>query len=275
MNIFYLPRIPAPAPPSAPLSSVFSEPIISPSLTYYINQLTNGQEDRVEKEKEIPETKYSLSSKLFFELVEIFHLLNLESYFHPSPAQSYHIGYFLPDYSDTIFFFQWMKNKRLALDSSPSASGKTDHSIANDHHWVNEIPTNPCLHYLFFEFGACTSLSLPELVVATQSKGGMGVFKLDNVITTQKIRILFWLVKSYQQVIWIKPSISHPTTRFWIAKNYLANSPPQPLLNQPIPLFFLNKIEEINNILGQELLETRRIKSKIDLTLWCERFRIK
>jgi hypothetical protein len=238
---------------------------ISPSLYYYLKQksLTEIEDNFVS-----PPSKYHLKGgKLYFELMEVFLTLNLEC----NHTQSYEIGHFLPAYSDVIFFFQVSKNKHsfewyennsnnISNSNGNNISNGNFMNIMNDIHWVGELPNNQlCLgeathqfDYLFYEITCPVS---PIVLVPYQCVGGTGIFKMNIEMPVERILFLYWLVQSYQQVIWFLPTISAPTTRFWICKHYLGKTIPFP---NKVPLYFLNKVEEMNNILGQEIIETRR-----------------
>jgi hypothetical protein len=117
------------------------------------------------------------------------------------------------------------------------------------------------------------------ILINYQNSNGTCIIKIDNVFYKAIIDIIFIFSAIYDKVYLIKPSISQITKgdRYIVCKSY---NPIQPnllkevetqiinnmlneknkfvfsLLKNDIPYYFLNKLEEINAVIGQQQLES-------------------
>jgi hypothetical protein len=115
------------------------------------------------------------------------------------------------------------------------------------------------------------------ILINYQNSNGTCIIKIENIFYKAIIDIIFIFSAIYDKVYLIKPSISQITKgdRYIVCKSY---NPTQPillkqvesqiinilneknkfvfsLLKNDIPYYFLNKLEEINAVIGQQQLE--------------------
>jgi len=152
------------------------------------------------------------------------------------------------------------------------------------------------------------------ILLRIQSENGACVIKIDGLHCKIMIDILFILNSLYNKVCIIKPSCSSPlsSTRYLVCKQYapkpfihdllaslhniICSVPSQyvsSLLDEQIPLHFINKLEEIDVIIGQQQMEAfcqiinvlkhKNKEDKLELykrnnlikcVQWCEKYHI-
>lgn len=139
------------------------------------------------------------------------------------------------------------------------------------------------------DFNNQETLSQPLLIsemlyaVSLQKPGGMFILKMFDCFTKLSAEIIYILSSFYDKIYIYKPNTSRPANseKYIICKNFKYHEKARndliaiipnilknaynihSLLNFDLPLFFVNKLEEINAILGQQQLET--ISSTITL----------
>ena len=139
------------------------------------------------------------------------------------------------------------------------------------------------------DFNNQETLSQPLLIsemlyaVSLQKPGGMFILKIFDCFTKLSAEIIYILSSFYEKIYIYKPNTSRPANseKYIICKNFKYSEKARndlitiipnilknaynihSLLNFDLPLFFVNKLEEINAILGQQQLET--ISSTITL----------
>lgn len=111
--------------------------------------------------------------------------------------------------------------------------------------------------------------------IAMQKKGGMFVLKIFDIFTQITIELLYILSSLYKKCYIVKPHASRSANseKYIVCKNfkidntydlikkfskfftYLDDKPICKILNIQIPYLYINKIEDINAILGQQQLE--------------------
>lgn len=152
------------------------------------------------------------------------------------------------------------------------------------------------------------------ILLRIQSENGACIIKIDGLHCKIMIDILFILNSLYSKVCIIKPSCSSPlsSTRYLVCKQYapkpfihellaslhniICSVPSQyvsSLLDEQIPLHFINKLEEIDVIIGQQQMEAfcqiinvlkhKNKEDKLELykrnnlikcVQWCEKYHI-
>jgi 23S rRNA U2552 (ribose-2'-O)-methylase RlmE/FtsJ len=111
--------------------------------------------------------------------------------------------------------------------------------------------------------------------LAMQKKGGMFVLKIFDIFTQITIELLYILSSLYEKCYIVKPHASRCANaeKYIVCKNfkldntydlikkfsdffsYLDDKPIYKILNIKLPYLYINKIEDINAILGQQQLE--------------------
>lgn len=121
-------------------------------------------------------------------------------------------------------------------------------------------------------------LILAEVLYAItfQKKGGIFVLKVFDIFTKLTLEIIYLLSSCYEKIYIYKPNTSRVANseKYIICKNFIITENVRndlieiipslikncnkisSILTNPLPLHFLNKIEEINAVLGQQQLET-------------------
>ena len=152
------------------------------------------------------------------------------------------------------------------------------------------------------------------ILLRIQAEGGACIIKIDGLHCKIMIDILFILNSLYSKVCIIKPSCSSPlsSTRYLVCKQYvpkpfihdllaclhniICSVPSQyvsSLLDESVPLHFINKLEEIDVIIGQQQMEAycqiinvlkhKNKEDKLELykrnnlikcVQWCEKYHI-
>jgi hypothetical protein len=237
-------------------------------------------------------SKVKPDSNIFFELMEIFQLFNINEIL--SLKHKINIAHFTPNYTSTNYLLNMLRednddyiiceefNYDLLLNKfvNNSYENKIDLMICefneNDYTNVNNYIQNVVLILL--------------LIIRNQSNQGTCVFKLNNIFYKPIIDVLFMLSSLYDRMYLIKPSISNITTgeRYIICKTFNARILDQSnlrndiestiislnshfnkyinnnnvnamciksLIENEIPYYFLNKLEESNAVIGQQQLE--------------------
>lgn len=238
-------------------------------------------------------SKYKENSILFYELFEIISALYLFDAFHSSNMNLFILS------SDTISVVHCISFFRK--DNSDTFKSSNNHDLI-----FYELNYKDYL----VEFILCLIQ-----ILKSQNIGGMSIIKIHSLFYKPIIDIVYLLTFLFEKVFIIKPSISNVSTyeKFIICKGY--TPPPSSntyyedlslfidnynkiqtihsLIDFNIPYYFLNKINDINIILGQYQLETihqfiniLKNKNKLEkleflknnnkqkCIQWCEKYKI-
>jgi 23S rRNA U2552 (ribose-2'-O)-methylase RlmE/FtsJ len=266
----------------------------------------------------IPHTKYSVSklkpeSIIFYDFLEI--IVNLDIF---------------KEYKDssikTLFI---TKNNKDIIESFEIIRENDNNEIVYFDKITDEyikFISNDSFDFIFFESNISNSLneyiiSLLEnvmVILKNLNNGGNCVIKISYIFDKPIIDILFYLSSIFEKVYIFKPNTSNITTfeKYIICKNFqktedvakimkmnyyriivflkkLENKNILSIINIDIPYYFIIKINDINNIIGQQQLEAldlaihlfknKNVDDKIELIrktniqkaiLWCEKFKI-
>ena len=133
------------------------------------------------------------------------------------------------------------------------------------------------MHIIFADYMSDSKHRLIRLctVLAYQAKNGVLLWKIGDCFTALDMDILYFVSSFYHKTYFIKPTVMDvsKSEKYLVCKgfcpplNYMdkiihfyhdlinTNDTIYRILSCPIPFFFLNKLEEINNIFGQAQLE--------------------
>jgi hypothetical protein len=258
----------------------------------YINKMVNPFEFI---HTNVPGTILSVSkvkpeSSLFFDLMEIFQICNITEFL--SDLSKIYIANFTPNFSSTTYLLNMLRednedviiNEPFEFDIlcekyiKNTVAMKIDLMIFEfkdeDYIDINQYIKNVLLTFY--------------IIVKYQSANGTAIIKFENIFYKAIVDIILLLSGIYKKVYLIKPSISRITkgeryiicsdldydltTRTYILeqleeklKDYLVDSKKEQkeqkgnvhsFLNNDIPYYFLNKIEESNAVIGQQQLES-------------------
>jgi hypothetical protein len=266
----------------------------------------------------VPGSKYSVSklkpkTGLFYDFLEIISTLDIFDQFkHITSIETLHIthnyndiNYCLEmlreDFNDKLFFFNKVTDENIKL--------------------INDKK----FHFLFLETKNndlnCYFISLMEyvtIILKNVELGGTCIIKIDQIFHKPVIDILYFLSSLFEKIYILKPNTSNVTTfeKYIICKGFHANETNFKNLkinyyriiiflkklenkniisaiNINLPYYFTTKINDINNIIGQQQLEAldlimnilknKNKDDKIELiqksniqksVAWCEKYKI-
>jgi|LakMenE01Jun11ns_1017448.scaffolds.fasta_scaffold9951712_2 hypothetical protein len=226
-------------------------------------------------------SKIIQNANIFFELMEIFNLFNTSEFLFSKKQMS--IAHFTSNYASTNDLLSIFRNN--INDKIINEEFNYDNLI--DKFIINKYDTQ--FDLLICEFNpddysdinkyVNNLLLIFAILINYQNSNGTCIIKIDNVFYKAIIDIIFIFSAIYDKVYLIKPSISQITKgdRYIVCKSY---NPIQPnllkevetqiinnmlneknkfvfsLLKNDIPYYFLNKLEEINAVIGQQQLES-------------------
>ena len=279
----------------------------------------------------VPGSKYSVSklnpkSTLFYDLLEIFNTLNIFEPFSKKPIKNIHIS---KNYSDSNESIQILRENQNDENINFEDINEELYNTINNERYdfiFYEIKDTD------FENLNCYILSAIQILMILlkyQSSNGCCLIKINHIFYKPIIDILYILCSTYEKVYIIKPNSSNITSfdKYIVCKNFIINETKKEvykdyyfklaqsiniysqsiniysqsnkntnilsIIDDEIPLYFINKINDVNIIIGQQQLETidqiinilnnKNKEEKIEnirktniqkCILWCEKFKI-
>jgi hypothetical protein len=238
----------------------------------------------------VPGTQLSVSkvkpeSSIFFELMELFQLFNVNEIInikhtiniaHLTPnnsSTSYLLNILREDNNDNILCEDFDYDKLCNIFISNNFDKKLDLMIcefkAKDYTDTNTYIKNMLLIF--------------SIIIKYQASNGTTIIKVDNIFYKAIVDILFIYSAIYDKVLLVKPIISNVTKgeRYILCKGFIPLEDTNILyqvenkimtklkdntlndklnhvfsvINNDIPYYFLNKLEESNAVIGQQQLE--------------------
>jgi hypothetical protein len=229
----------------------------------------------------VPGSKYPVSklkptANIFYELVEIVNTFSLHD--EVNDYNSLHIG---QHSKDSRYFFEFIQKDNKTNNNCEFE--KIDHKVYSA---IN----NKMFDFIFFEIEKegisninlyiLNLLRLLLIIFKNQSNMGVCIIKIDSMFHKPIIDILYILSSFYEKVCVIKPNISNVTTfeKYIVCKKFILDNNRieackqnyntiysfiqgynrgniSSLINNDIPYYFLNKVNDINIIIGQQQLE--------------------
>uniref|UniRef100_A0A6C0E394 Ribosomal RNA methyltransferase FtsJ domain-containing protein n=1 Tax=viral metagenome TaxID=1070528 RepID=A0A6C0E394_9ZZZZ len=237
----------------------------------------------------VPDTSISVSkikpeSNIFYELIELFHICNLnELLTNKSRITSMH---FTPNYNSSCYFLNVLReekddiyiHKHFDVDQISYLSQEHSVDLSSD--------------FLFFEFDKedyqdknhyfTNIIHVFNLIINYQNINGISIIKVGHIYHKVIIDILYVLSGMFDKIYIIKPSISNVISndRYVVCKHFIRINPSymyylketlskltnemknnhyeyvvDSLIDTKIPYYFINKIEESNVVIGQHQLE--------------------
>ena len=254
----------------------------------YINKIVNPFEFI---HSNVPGSTISVSkvkpdSTIFFELMELFQVFNLSDMLslkhkinvahltHNYTSTNYLLNMLREENEDTVISEDFNYNNLYDLFIKNSYNSKLDLIICefhpdeyNDSHkYINNM------------------ILILLIVIKYQSLHGMCVIKMDNIFYKAVIDVIFILSGMYDKIYLVKPSISNITKgeRYLICKGFnenfqnknkllasieenliytisnshlMNNKCIKSIVDNDLPYYLLNKLEESNLVIGQQQLE--------------------
>jgi len=311
------------------------QPCISQSLIFYledtqkqlINILSSETEEKTYSLEQLhkivnpyefiftklPNSKLSVSklkpfSNRFYDLLEIFHSLNLLEPLSDKEIHTIHLGSQYPSSIECVNMLREFNNDmhfgfaEAINDNIPFQS--------ND------------VHFMYFENNTESNLKSTviwllktiQCLLRYQKKDGVSIIKTGDIFYKPMIDVLYILCNFYDKVYLIKPNTSNilNSDKYIVCKKRGENDTeeitkniqnlikfieqhglPTNLVDNDIPCFFVNKLEEFNIITGQQqltafdnLIAILKLKNKEDrietikkiniqkCISWCEKYKI-
>ena len=279
----------------------------------------------------VPGNKYSVSklnpkSNLFYDLLEIINTLNLLDYFLNKTIKSLHISENYIDSNQCIDFLREnQKNESINFENINAEIYNTINDKRYDFIFYE-------IKNIYFENLNDYILNLTQVLMILlkyQSNNGVCLIKINHIFHKPIIDILYILSSIYEKVYIIKPNTSNITIfdKYIVCRNFILdnnkkeiyknyyfklaqfisiylqnnnnnnnnniNTNISSIIDYEIPSYFMNKIDDMNIIIGQQQLESidqiiniYKNKNKDDkietikktniqrCITWCEKFKI-
>jgi hypothetical protein len=231
-------------------------------------------------------SKVKPDANIFFELMEIFQMFNINDIL--ATKNKINIAHLTPNHTSTTYLLNMLReenNDFIIVEDF-------DYNKLYTKFVTNNIKTK--LDLIIIEFRQCDYANttqyihnmLLSLIIITKYQANLGtcIIKIDNIFYKAIIDIIFLLSSFYDKILLIKPIISNITKseRFIVCKSFncgiVENSNIRnkideqiltklnysgtddkgisSLINDEIPYYFLNKLEESNAVIGQQQLES-------------------
>jgi len=247
----------------------------------YVNKIVNPFEFIYTN---VPGSTFSVSkvkpdSIIFFELMEIFQAFNINDtlilnttlsiahFTHNYTSTNYLLNMLREDHMDTVISEEFHFDNLYNLFINHTYAHKLDLIIC-EFHPTDYMDTNKYIR----------NIILTLLIISKyQMNRGMSIIKIDNILYKPIIDVIFILASMYDKMYLVKPSISNITTteRYLICRGFneklnsktLANiiahlstnimhrNNIYSLIDNELPYYLLNKINESNLVIGQQQLE--------------------
>jgi hypothetical protein len=271
----------------------------------------------------VPGSKFSVSKLkpktcVFYDFLELLNNSNIFDLYKNTNVKILHIT---PNFTDTIYC-----NELIRENHSDDFYFFTD--IKED---LNEKISDKKFDFIFFEIENVVFknlnnyilklLQILKVVLEYQNKLGSIIIKIDNVFYKPVLDIIYILTSLYEKTTIVKPNTSNVITfeKYIICKNYIddeskndtcnkkistindfletysfiSNLNIKSIISEDIPYYLLNKIDDMNVIIGQQQLEAlnqiicvlknKNKEEKIETikknnilksVIWCEKFKI-
>jgi len=231
-------------------------------------------------------SKVKPESSIFFELMEVFQLLNINDNF--ILKQNINIAHLTPNYTSTNYLLNMIREDKEDNIFCENFDFDNLYNIFISNKYENKFDLIIC-EFEPHEYNNTKQyiknmLLLLMIVIKYQSPQGISIIKIDNIFYKSIIDILFILSALYDKIYLVKPIISNVTKgeRYVICKSFnssvleksnllnkinekiiknIMNNPSlnnicvNSLIDNEIPYYFLNKLEESNAVIGQQQLE--------------------
>jgi hypothetical protein len=233
----------------------------------------------------IPGTKLSVSklrpqTSIFYDLLEIINMLNIfDNYKNTNNIKFLTISSIYEDINSCYDLFRENNNdyidnyKECKSNLYEELNGKSYDIIFYEIEKINYCNLNNYVLKL---------IDTILLILHRQTNNGITIIKIGFTFHKPVVDILYLLSSLYQKVYIVKPNTSNVMSyeKFIVCKNFILNENTRQIyfsyivkliefkkfysnnenikhiIDKDIPYFYINKIDDINNIIGQQQLET-------------------
>lgn len=231
-------------------------------------------------------SKVKPDSNIFFELLELFHVCNINENLKKKQMINLHVS---PNANSSIYFLNILREDSNDINLNENITLLYDRFIKNGNN-----KSNIKYDFLFFECNKNDYLDIDNytnfmilllyIIVTYQNNDGISIIKINNLIHKSIIDILYLLTNIFEKVMIIKPSVTNIISgeRFIVCKKFMNNNYSstkfnleeilykillninnhseknlsiESIINNEIPYLFMNKIEESNVVIAQQQLE--------------------
>lgn len=219
-------------------------------------------------------------SFIFYELLELYHLLNL-SWDKSTKMRTLHIGH---EANTSIHFCQYIRKHEQNKDENYSVypvnytSTTIDYYFQEKKHTMDLVICGASRFSTEYE-NAVELLTQICLAIISQRRKGTCIIKYGDTFSLLSLDIVALISHFYEKTYFLKPSVCNLSTgeKYIVCKNYLYddlsekkyttlktlfcssitknNLKVERIIHDTIPLFISSKLEEINSIFGQSRLE--------------------
>jgi hypothetical protein len=261
----------------------------STSTIDYINQIVNPFEfiHTVVPGSTISVSKVKTESRTFFELMEIFQLFSINEFL--ASKQIMNIAHLTPNHNSTNYLLNMIRENQNDFILCEDFDYDKITALFLKNKFENHMDLFICefnaTDYTNTDTYIRNMLLIFSIVVKYQAFGGSFIIKIDNIFYKAVVDILFTFSSLYERVYLAKPVISGITKgeRYLICKHFQPGSIDYASLLQQIqeqivkkiskqeeqstkihiasiiqndiPAYFLNRLEESNAVIGQQQLE--------------------
>ena len=264
----------------------------------------------------VPGSKFSVGklkpkTNLFYDLLEIITTLNVLD----SRLLEIHSLVITPNHDDVIQCVELLREN----------SNDTNDCFNEIKDTLTTSKKGTMYHFIFFEaYNSKQNMYIINLIhiimviFKRMASGGTCIIKIDSIFHKPVIDALYLLTSCFEKVYTIKPNTNNVTTfeKYIVCKHFLINEHKRnvynknydilanyvnkiddkntfALINSNTPCHFINKLNDINTIIGQQQLESlhhilnilksRNKDDKMDLlkkthiqksVIWCEKFKL-
>jgi hypothetical protein len=221
-------------------------------------------------------SKLKTNSNLFYDLIEISTTLNVFDIFYNNKMTTLHIS---RNYNDSIESIKMVRENN---------NDEVEYIESIEDYDISKVVKNPNYDFLFFETNndsiqkyIITFIEAIMTILKYQKPNGFSIIKISHTFHKPIIDMLYFLTSIYEKIYIIKPSSSNITNfdKYIVCNNFLFNETKVNLyklnyyklfvflkknenkniasiLENEIPYYFVSKIVEMNNIIGQPQLES-------------------
>ena len=250
----------------------------------YINKIVNPFEFIYTN---VPGSTISVSkvkpdSSIFFELMELFQLFGINDIL--TLKNKINIAHLTPNYSSTNYLLNMLREENNDCIISKDFNYNNLYELFINKHYNHKLDLIIC-EFHSNEYTDTTKyinnmILILLIIIKNQKNQGISVIKIDNIFYKTVIDVIFILSGIYDKMYLVKSSISNITKgeRYLICKGYnencnilisieekllsiinnnelMNNKCVSSIIDNDLPYYLLNKLEESNIVIGQQQLE--------------------
>ena len=230
----------------------------------------------------VPGSKFSVSklkpqTNVFYDLLEIFVTLNIFDLYMNKPIKTLHVSLTCEDSNECVQMVRetYEDDSFLNFNDNNEEMYKAINNSKFDFMFFNKPQSDINLYIIKL-------IEFVMTILRYQANGGTSIIKIDNVFHKPIVDLIYLLSSLFEKVYIIKPNTNNITTfeKYIVCKNYnviydtkleihksnyyklqgfiknLNNRNIVSIIDYEIPCYFVNKIDDINIIIGQQQLES-------------------